>query len=158
MLRTRKGVSNNRFSGGMVMKKLKKVIVALLTMVVLSGLFNGVKAEAGTTYTQTNPVGFTNEWERTVFYRNSQGFNRIKLVYGYDQFMINEDYSWSYSYYAGHKAGVENDYGPSWTSVAHCSRWAEEEVMHKGSTVSYMVWVDDNDSYTSTAPVVSDMK
>lgn len=140
---------------------MKKVLFVFLSMIVVGvGVLLSGKCmvNAGSTYSRSNPLGFSDEWEKTIYYQTSEGKKRIKFVYGYDKFLINEDYAWSYSYKESHKAGIENDNGPDWTSKKSCSRWAKKEVTHKGKTIYYKVWVDDDTPYYATTAVSSSMK
>ena len=142
---------------------MRKILItfAVLT-VVFAGLCIGgesVQASGGRYYSETNPEGFDGEeWERTRYYYDAEDDERVKFVFGYDIFMINEDYAWSYSYYANHKAGVENGNGPTWTSNALTGRWAKEEVTHKGDSVEYKFWVDDEEEYSKGNLEKSNMK
>ncbi|MCR5116294.1 MAG: hypothetical protein K6A97_02165 [Lachnospiraceae bacterium] len=140
------------------MKQIIKKSILLMSAIIL--LLSSIKlnAWADVTYVESNPEEFINEWERTVHFYSSNGAERAKMVYGFDKFMINEDYTWTWSNYPKHKAGVNNGNGEYWTITTLTTRWARKEVSHNGSTVYYSLWSDDNEWYSRSTPEVSDMK
>ena len=153
---------NNFYINRRIVMRRELILFAVL-MVVFAMLFisaRSVQASGGKYYSEINPRGFDgSEWEYTVYYYESTGeYKRIKFVFGYDKFLIKEDYAWSYSFYANHKTGVENDNGPAWSSNVLSGSWAKEEVTHSGDFVSYKFWVKDEEDYYRGGVEKSNMK
>ena len=58
-------------------------------------------------------------------------------MYGYDTFMINEDYAWGYHSTKKHYARVKNANGLYSSSWEKAGKTASIEVRHSGSSIVY---------------------
>lgn len=112
--------------------------------VVISILFS-VPVEASQTKRFTESECFDCEWENTaIFYKSSSSDIIGRVVYGFDEFFIDEDYCWTQFYLFSHQAGICNDKGEYYDSVVRAGKWSEEEIEHKGDEVQYIVWLNSD--------------
>lgn len=91
-------------------------------------------ASAGS-YTKTYSGQFNEKWEKYV--TDTIGGNTIRFTYGFNTFLINEDYVSSYYVGDEHYAKIVNGRGSYASSVVGAREYAEVEVTHNGSKVTY---------------------
>lgn len=75
---------------------------------------------------------FSKAWETTTYFNGSS-----KLVYGYNTFLINEDYSHSNKKYS--QAYLTNANGTFKGKAAFTTSWSKIEVTHAGNNIIYGV-------------------
>ena len=118
---------------------MKRKIIIILTMLTISIIFTPVLSSADTEYIKQSysSTSFTKDWMVTKPGTTIDG-GTYYLTYGYDTFLINEDYAYAYSNVGLHASRVYHNghyhYGP-WL-------WGNEgrsdlEVMHHNSPVFY---------------------
>lgn len=76
---------------------------------------------------------FSSAWER---YASGDG-GRANLVFGYNTFLINEDYSWATHSSKRHYAQVANGTGNHFGPDLGAGGTSKIEVVHSGSLVGY---------------------
>lgn len=87
---------------------------------------------------------FDKAWEKTYTGSPSDGSSSavMSITYGYNTFLINEDYCWascnSYAHYASVHNGNGSHDGP-WASPGKVSK---KEVTHNGTRVSYYCYIN----------------
>ncbi len=59
------------------------------------------------------------------------------LTYGYNTTFINEDFAYSYSDCAVHRAAIKNGNGTHYAGWYYANYYSDLEVRHKGNTVYY---------------------
>ena len=82
---------------------------------------------AGALNTNSDGHTFKEAWEATLYGDN------CSLIYGYNTFLINEDYAHAYHFKLEHSAIVANDNGTFESS----RKPAKMEVRHKGTFIQY---------------------
>lgn len=85
----------------------------------------------GSIYKTSAGHGFGGAWQDSVY----QG--PATLLYGYNTFLINEDYSWAYHTTNKHSAIVKNSNGAFMSSKKDPGKEAKMEVTHSGSFIEY---------------------
>lgn len=126
------------------MKNLKKVMawITIVGVLAASGVVN-VTASTTKTKTVSGSSEFLKAWEYTrIYYLNDHEVGR--MVYGYNTFLINEDYTWTKGKECDTKAkvqriGLDNKYIAG--SQAGIGSYSKIEVTHKESTVKYALWL-----------------
>lgn len=118
--------------------KLKRVtIVVLCVFCVCTALTMPVSAE--TEEIKATATSFTNDWERTKKYHPDFA---LELRYGYNTFLINEDYARATSgvvYYRNfkHQAIITNGNGTHYGPKHTYEYMSTVDVRHKGTKVTY---------------------
>lgn len=133
--------------------KNKKIIIAFSSLLLASIMISPLSVNASTqlgTYMYSDSM-FNSEWELTLDVINVSNNGNLKvgeLCFGFDKFMINEDYSWAKSSYYTVKSGVwrhnyDNNYlrGPAKSDGS----WSKVEVTHQTNYVSYDVYFPYDD-------------
>ncbi|MGL5576909.1 MAG: hypothetical protein ACRDCW_15325 [Sarcina sp.] len=111
---------------------MKKIILCIGIASIMVG--TAVPAFADSIKKSAN--SFTSPWEKVT--SNSEGTATMK--YGYNEFLIDEDYTHTYHTKASHKALVANN-GGSHYKERGARTWAKIEVTHKVGLVRYeMSW------------------
>ena len=112
------------------MKKTK--LVALLMMLMM--LASTSVAFADSNLISASSTSFKKSWTLN----KTASANKHRLTYGYDTFLINEDFANANSIGYIHKSKIVNGKGtfcgPKKTAN---DGWSDKEVKHKGSTVKY---------------------
>lgn len=113
----------------------KKIISATLAFgmgILLMGFSNTSIVSAANYSTTNGSHGFDSAWESTAYFAGDS-----KLVYGYNTFLVNEDYSHSNKKYS--QAYLTNSNGTHKAMAAFNTTWSKIEVRHAGSSVTYGV-------------------
>lgn len=119
------------------MKQRNSIVrFAFVSFVVCCVMAMPLTASAETIMQSTLSSSFTQSWSKTIEKFPSDGSHLI-LTYGFDTFLIHEDFAYAYSNGSHHASKVRHDghshYGPwKWAND-----WSDLEVMHDGSTVYY---------------------
>lgn len=109
------------------MKKTKKIITVLT---LLGVLLIPTNAYAQQWKVHNEGRGFTSSWEA------SQGDSSFGFRYGFDTYLIDEDFCYSI-YSKSHTAAISNGNGGHETGYVAGGSWAKLEVRHSGSAVWY---------------------
>lgn len=92
---------------------------------------------AGAIYETSAGRDFDEAWQAT----SSNG--NATLTYGYNTFLVNEDYSWAYHSSREHSAEVKNARGAFGSSKKAATEEAKIEVRHSGTSIEYQnTWYD----------------
>lgn len=126
------------------MKNLKKLMACITIVGVLAaaGVAN-VTASTTKTKTMSGSNEFLKECEYTrIYYLNDHEVGR--MVYGYDTFLINEDYTWTKGKECDTKAkvqriGLDSKYIAG--SQAGIGSYSKIEVTHKKNAIKYALWL-----------------
>lgn len=114
--------------------KGKKVIGLILAAGIIGGTCT-MDVSAGTYIDARNGnLGFSSSWERYT----SGDSNRASLTYGFNTFLINEDYAWANHSMASHNAYVSNAKGGFAGPTKSAGSVSKIEVTHKGTSIHYM--------------------
>lgn len=113
-------------------KKIISATFAFAMGLLLIGFSNTSVVSAATYSTTNGNKGFSSKWERTDYFDGSS-----KLVYGYNTFLINEDYSHSNKKYS--QAYLTNANGTHRANAALNTTWSKIEVPHAGTSIVYGV-------------------
>ena len=112
---------------------MKKKIIGTLSAALVAIMVLGFPVHAAThTYTSSGQ-NFSAPWE--LAYENP---NVWKIVYGYNVFLIHEDYTHGVSFSKHHVATVTNANG-AFSKDNEPGQWAKIEVTHSGSYVTYSI-------------------
>lgn len=85
----------------------------------------------GSIYKTSAGHGFGGAWQES-------GYNGgAMLIYGYNTFLVNEDYSWAYHTSNRHSAIVKNSNGAFMSAKKPAGSDAKIEVTHSGSFIEY---------------------
>lgn len=113
-------------------KKTINATLAIAIGILLTG-FSKASIVSAANYSITNGNhGFKSAWENTIYFDGSS-----KLVYGFNTFMIDEDYSHSNKKYS--QAYLTNTNGTYRANAALRTTWSKIEVRHAGNKVTYGV-------------------
>ena len=109
----------------------EKRILAIVLVVIMS--FSGTNMIYARDF-RVSSAGhdFNGKWEETALFGNGS-----KLVYGYNTFLINEDYSHSNCKYS--QAYLINARGTFRANAALTTTWSKIEVTHAGNFIYYGV-------------------
>lgn len=113
-------------------KKIISATFAFAMGLLLIGFSNTSVVFAATYSTTDGSHGFSSEWKE---YRTFDGSST--LVYGYNTFLINEDYSHSNKKYS--QAYLTNANGTHRANAALYTTWSKIEVTHAGTSIVYGV-------------------
>lgn len=114
------------------MRKLPKQIVSLSLAGILSF---GVLAQSSSAASLSRTVSnnFSKAWELYA----SGDSDRASLTYGYNTFLVNEDYAWAYHSTKNHHASLTNGTASFAGPNKGKGSVSKIEVKHSGSTVTY---------------------
>ena len=115
------------------MKKriLKTIGVFMLTVIL--GVNMNVNLVLARDFSKTNGSHtFSTAWEETAYFNSGS-----KLVYGFNTFLVNEDYSHSNEKYS--VAYVTNANGTFKGKAALTTTWSKCETPHAGTSITYGV-------------------
>lgn len=110
---------------------MKKIISKILATILLISLMT-INVQASTYY-EYNSSGqsFSSAWEVTAISTSSQTF-----LYGYNTFLINEDYTHTFNTWTTHKAKVKHNTN-SLEVTKLANKVAKAEIMHGSGTIYY---------------------
>lgn len=119
------------------MKKSKKIKVIKKTTtiaicIIMTVLCCSISASAASVH-KTYKGSFSRAWERYA----SGDKGKASLTYGFDTFLINEDYAWAKHSTKSHYAAIKNGKGWHTATAKSAKKVSKVEVMHRGCTVSY---------------------
>ena len=78
-------------------KTIKRIIASICLCAALVGMLITTPYEAATTKSTrvSSSSKFNDDWELTIKYKLSDGTFVGQMVFGYDTFLVNEDYTWT---------------------------------------------------------------
>ena len=100
-------------------------IIALMPLVSFAG-----------TFSKTYSGQFTSSWDKYATKTLSDG-STVRLSYGFNTFLINEDCVSAYFDGNEHYVKIENGSGDYASKITAAREYAELEVRHSGNTVTY---------------------
>lgn len=109
---------------------MKKKILGILSAALVAIMATGFPAYAET-YTSSGQ-SFSSAWEL------AKSGSNWRIEYGYNTFLINEDYTHTLHFSKYHTAIVSNANG-SFSSYNNPGQWASIEVTHSGNYVTYSI-------------------
>ena len=141
----------------------KKIVIALCVCMLVCGVIDTTSFQAATlkSYTVDSSSKFNNDWEeKIVYYSNGSAIGR--MVYGYDTFMVKEDYTWTMAYQCYSTAKVKRQYvdtsAHNGTQTGK-NQYSTIEVVHQSYCVTYGISFSvDYNNVTQDAPVTSNIK
>ena len=122
---------------------MKRIMIMLCVALLMISSFTTVAMADTTVISCTNGSHtFKDDWTeaKTVTYKNSQNI----LTYGFNTFLINEDFAYAYSNGDYHYSRIVRSTldvvdGPK----QYANYWSDLEIQHKTSSVTYKnMWVD----------------
>lgn len=115
------------------MKKSIVRTICVFMFTVILGVNMNVNPVLARDFSKTNGSHtFSTAWEETAYFNGTS-----KLVYGYNTYLINEDYSHSNEKYS--VAYVKNANGTFKGKAALTTTWSKIEVTHAGTSITYGV-------------------
>ena len=108
----------------------KTTAIAMCAMIAVSCC--SISASAASV-NKTYKGSFSKAWERYASGDNG----KANLTYGFNTFLINEDYAWAKHSTKSHYAALKNGKGWHTASAKSAGKTSKVEVTHKGSSVSY---------------------
>ena len=121
-----------------------KVLIRILCGIILiTGLLISTVDASAITKTKTSSGHSFNKKWRAVYYDGSKSAFRVKMNYGYNTTLINEDYTGTEGSTIGyyhHQAIVHNNNGTHKGKYVKWSTDSRIEVRHKGKTITYKVY------------------
>lgn len=112
---------------------MKRKIIGILSASLVAIMVMGAPVHAATQTFTSSGQSFSEPWE--LAYENP---NVWKIVYGYNVFLIHEDYTHGYNFSKHHVATVTNANG-AFSKDNLPGFWAKIEVTHSGSYVTYSI-------------------
>ncbi len=111
----------------------------MLVVIIVSMCALPVTAATEITKSETKPSVFSKKWEKSTFaYEN--GIYIGKLIWGYDTFLVNEDFAWTISSTTMTTASIKRDgIDTGYVSAARADveKYSKKEVKHKCYLVYY---------------------
>lgn len=117
-------------------KYLGKCVLAALCLMMSLAIVTKPVVSAASSISRSYSGSFAKAWERYA----SSGNGQANLTYGYNTFLINEDYAWAKHNTKSHYAAIKNGKGWHTGSGKAAGKTSKIEVTHKGSTVSYFCY------------------
>lgn len=117
----------------LILKKnsVKKVLAIALCAAITGSCFSVPVSAASVNRVYTG--SFSKAWER---YASSSNGN-ANLTYGYNTFLINEDYAWAKHSTLSHYAAIYNSKGWHTGPGKSAGKTSKIEVTHNGDTIYY---------------------
>lgn len=112
--------------------KIKTGVLATLVFALLSISTIAVPANASSV-SKSYSGSFSSAWERYA----TGDSGKASLTYGYNTFLINEDYAWAKHNTKSHYAALYNGSGWHTGSGKSAGSTSKIEVTHKGSSIKY---------------------
>lgn len=115
---------------------MKKLIISLSVALLL--LTSATPTLATTLYQTSIGHTFSESWSASC-----SGFDEVpgvwwNMIYGYNTDWINEDFTHTNHTTKTHLAKVQNNNG-MFSDEASANNWAEIEVVHSGTTITYYI-------------------
>lgn len=117
-------------------RKILVVTCSLLLMMSLATSAYAAESAMISTTNKTKSHTFKADWSESV--KKVGGDGTHYLDYGYNTFLINEDYAYANSNGYEHRSKIVNGNGTYYGPAKFANEgWSDQEVTHKGSTVKY---------------------
>lgn len=117
-------------------KKLKYTLGLILIFSIVLSI--SLASFAGAV-TRTYSGSFSDDWTKSVE-TNINGSTDV-LTYGFNTFLINEDFAYSLYYGDYHRSKVSNGNGSHYGQQKQAGEWSDIEVRHSGSSITYSsIW------------------
>lgn len=135
------------------MKKIKRALAILLVVVCLGAMFVPSCLAAETTFSRHVDINsssidddrFAYEWEHTRYFL-VDGKVKAKLVYGFNTFLVHEDYAWTMGEEYETKGGIKRaddgsgkayDTSITWSDYKNKNVYSKREMRHTRNNVYY---------------------
>lgn len=128
---------------------MNKKLAIFFTTILLTSTIISNSANAEVMVSTTNRYGnnFDTSWEKAVCVYSYDYAYIGDVTYGYNTFLINEDYTWTTSAQYFHKAMVQNPNGVFYGDEKDSMHTSKIEVTHRGTTPAYgIILTNLNDS------------